>query len=148
MRRIEGPTPGEAVPFVPTSFGNDREPEPVTVYLRVPTVDARRRRMLEFLATAKLEIRGDGKIAKVTRPDVSTTMSMAELLSIQEKMVRAWVDHVDNYLDADGTAIASAEDLWLRGEPDLVAEVYAQVESMLALDTSVAPSSPPLRAVR
>ena len=143
MRKVCGHKPGAEVKFVPTSFGNDRDDDPVTVWYRSPS-ERERRRLLAGGDEITVRQGDDGK------PVVKTTS--ASNVDRQTRTIEALVVKVKNYTGRKGP-IANGEDLAEHGETEIVTEVFNELTSNLALTDdeqkkSPGPSGSPGRATR
>lgn len=118
-RIIRGAAPGDELTFIPTYDGNAESPDPAKVIIRAPTQADKR---AHLLAVSKLS----QSIA--TTPD-------AELERVMEACrvtIEMFVLRVEGYADASGP-IATAKDLWERGETRLADEVGGWIMGLLGL---------------
>jgi len=110
--------------FVPSAYGirasllDGTDPNPVTVEIRPLT--AKQARTYERITV--LKFRKSGEI------DASNAEEVAKRIFTDN------VRNVRNYSDRDGHPIESGEDLWDRGEQELVAEVNAAIKNLSELE--------------
>jgi hypothetical protein len=110
VRKVPGKPGGKTWTFVPKAYGNDQEPEPVTITIQTPTEGARREMYFAIDAEASRLAAGG------TAPTHARAMAGLTI------PVLTCVAGVANYTGAGGEAITTAADLLEHGEDLIIAE--------------------------
>ena len=111
-RKAHGRPPGVEYEFIPTSFGNDKDDDPVTFWISPP--DHNGRRALVSFHTIEL--------------------SLNESIQAMEKAARQYVKRVENYTAPDGSEIKNGKDLAKSGETLFLKEILDECLGATELD--------------
>ena len=114
-RKVNGPKAGERTKFIPESYGNKNDSDPVTIWFKNPTL--RERRELFSGAFAGL---APGESVESLEVDLKSSFL------IYEDAIKRFVVSVENYSYASGE-ITSGELLVEHGELDIILEVANQI---------------------
>lgn len=127
MRRVQGHTPGLAVTFTPTAFGNKKDPQPIEVDFTAPTEAEKR-------AARAAGDRGAISIDTTTGQAVRDAKGLVRVefgadgdAREKQRAIERHVTAVRNYVGADGKAIDTGARLWTHGEREIVDEVAAEI---------------------
>lgn len=118
-RKVPGFASGEERKFMPESFGNRNEDDPVLVFIKTPTEREKREVMQTAAATVGAD--GDGEI------DLAASMRW------QAAVIEKFVTRVAGYVASDGSTIDTAARLVEHGETEIVSEVAAEILTGLSL---------------
>lgn len=132
MRRNPTPKPGTLVKFVPQSFGNAEDPQPVTVYLRAPSEADKRDALVVLVGQAEAGP-GAKDAVKVKTDQGEVTIGFSQEIEKKGCRLARWVERVENYADSDGEPIATGADLWERGEYGFALEVDEAIGILMGL---------------
>jgi hypothetical protein len=135
MRRIPGAKPGTLSEFIPEAFGNRADADPIRVWLKVPSEGDKRQYLVDIMERIDVSSLVPGQTPKVA-------LTIADALERKRKGILRFVDHVEGYSDQAGESIATADDLWTRGELAICNEVEAAIDALLALSSDEKKDSP------
>lgn len=121
-RKVPGSQPGAVIEYVPKVLGNDTDPDPIRVQIKVPSQQEKRDHLVEVMRS--VQERG---------PDGA--LDFAQIHARIADALARWVVRVDGYSDQSGADIITGADLWERGEHAISGDVYERIEAMLSLDT-------------
>jgi hypothetical protein len=133
-RKAKGSKGGKPRTIVPRSFGNDLDPEPITIDILTPTEGAKR----------ELALKADGEISRLV--EAGMPRDQARALAWTTVPIRECVTGVRNYVDPDDVPITTAAELLEHGEDEVVIETVAEILGAHELSdaekkTSVEPSA-------
>ena len=124
-RKVAGYAHGQRRQFIPESYDNHQDSEPVTVTIEQPTEAEKR----EMLAQSKTELMYDDQGVMLIDADglprikPNIDASIAWYASIVSKFVVS----VANYTGADGAPISAGKDLARHGETSFITEIGAEI---------------------
>ena len=113
-RSVNGHAAGTTRVFVPKSFNNNLDSDPVKITITAPTL--REQRALYNHALNAQNVTDEG-----------VSVSFEKSLQMYEAALRAHIVQISNYTQADGTPIATGEDLAEHGELDFIVEVASEI---------------------
>lgn len=131
-RRLKGPPPGDVRKFVPESYGNRDDADPVVVWIKQPTELERRRIDAgpEPIAFARDK---DGKPTRDGNDNLVMTVDLRQVIDRQVDAISLFVTRVDGYELSSGEAIDDGASFAENGEPDFIAEVYLEITEAMEL---------------
>lgn len=150
MRRVPGPPPGEVVTITPVSFGNDQEPDPIRIKVRHPN-EAEKRGLRRLWVLGDPARDDEGNLRYDETGDLLRKITPESQDRYTLELCKSFVVSVENYEDAGGEPIATGEDLFHRGESEILDEVIAGIvggaslrdrEKKTSVDSS---ASPPMK---
>jgi len=118
-RKVLGPKPNQVREFVPESFDNRQDPEPVTVWIKDPSEGEKRQ-----LVALQHEMQGD---------QVKLNADLSVMVAWQTETVRKHVTKVSNY-SMRGVEITGGAQLADHGESEILAEVALEIFTASSLD--------------
>lgn len=128
-RNIEGPKPGDSREFIPASFNNREDDEPIVVMISDPT-EAQKRK-LQLMQT---EIHfNNGEIAKDEEGNPLINVTLEAMAKHQRAAVIGHVSKVTNYV-VRGVEIKDGHTLAEHGETELLAEIALEVTTGFSLN--------------
>lgn len=130
-RKVPGPPQGKERKFIPESFNNRTDDQPITVWIKTPTERQKREAMQEAAPT--IEKNADGVAAVDSDGAPIVAFDLAASMKWQNAIVKNFCTKIENYNAADGSPIAASEDLIEHGETEIVAEVAAEILTGLSL---------------
>lgn len=127
-RKVHGPAPGGCREYLPESFENRGEPDPIVVSISDPT--EAEKRALTLLQT-DVEFEG-GEIVRDSDGSPRIQITLAAMAEFQKKAVLAHVSKVTNY-EVRGVSIIDGASLAEHGETELIAEVALEITTGLSM---------------
>ena len=118
-RKVLGPKPNEVREFVPASFDNREDPEPLRVWIKDPTEGEKRK-----LVALQHEMQGD---------QIKLNADVSVMVAWQTETVRRHVTKVSNY-SMRGVDITNGDQLADHGESEILAEVALEIFTAASLD--------------
>jgi hypothetical protein len=132
MRKISGYPPGELRKYIPESYNNRKDKQPVTVWIKQPS-ERDKRAINAYGRKTKVYIHDKTKPAEIDDGESQERMSLA---------ISRCVEKVENYSTASGVAIDNGDKFAEHAEDDFFYEVYKEIQSSLSLtDEQVKKSS-------
>jgi hypothetical protein len=131
-RSISGPKPGEIREYVPRAFGNDKDADPVKVWIRNPTA-REKREVMSIGGKSRVAIGTDGRPALNKDGMPMVEVDTPESWIHQHEMVTRFVEKTENYKGPGGLPIGNGSDLAMHGETEIVSEVAVEIQSALSL---------------
>ena len=127
-RKVSGPRPGDEREFVPESFENHLESEPVKIWIKDPTEGEKRR--LQLMQT-ELQTNG-GDILRDSEGTPQITITLEAMNRHQEAAIRGHVTRVSGY-EVRGVEIKTGQDLIDHGETEFISETALEITTALSL---------------
>lgn len=113
-RSVSGYKAGTTRVFIPKSFDNHLDSEPVKITITAPTL--REQRALYNHALNAQNVTDEG-----------VNVSFEKSLQMYEAAIKSHVVQISNYAQSDGTPIATGSDLAEHGELDFIVEVASEI---------------------
>ena len=127
-RKVTGPKPGGSRYFVPASFENRKDPEPIRVEIKDPT--EAEKRTLTLLQT-ELGF-ANGEIARDANGAPQINVTLEAMANFQKQAVLAHVVSVENY-EVREIEIVDGATLAEHGETEILAEVALEITTGMSL---------------
>ena len=127
-RSVKGPKPGNEREYIPESFGNKEDPEPIRVWIQDPTEGEKRK--LTLLQT-ELGFE-NGEILRDSDGAPQIHITLEAMSKFQQSAILAHVVRVANY-EVRGVAIVDGETLAEHGETELIADVALEITTGFSL---------------
>ena len=127
-RSVKGPKPGNEREYIPESFGNKEDPEPIKVWIQDPTEGEKRK--LTLLQT-ELGFE-NGEILRDSDGAPQIHITLEAMSKFQQSAILAHVVRVANY-EVRGVAIVDGETLAEHGETELIADVALEITTGFSL---------------
>jgi hypothetical protein len=145
MRTVSGPSPGLEREFVPASFGNRSDPDPIRVWILSPT-EAEKREVNTSESTAVFDFGQDGspKIGPDGKPLLK--IDLGDSTRRQHALLKRFVSRVTGYFAPGGNPITDGDLLARHGETDIVGEVYREIMTAHSLTEAQSKKSDGSRA--
>lgn len=131
-RRLKGPPPGDVRKFVPESYGNRDDADPVVVWIKQPT-ELERRRIDAGQEPVAFARDRDGKPRRDGNDNLVMTVDLRQIIDRQVDAISLFVTRVDGYELSSGEAIDDGASFAENGEPDFIAEVYLEIMEKMSL---------------
>lgn len=138
-RTARGKPAGELVKYIPSSYGNDTDSDPVTVFYSVPT--ERVRREIDNQEIVRVALDKDGKPVTDENGDNYVEVDLAAENRKQTALIEKCVEKVENYFRAGGEPIATGDDFAKYAEPRFFKEVVSEIGLSLSLEVDTAKKS-------
>jgi hypothetical protein len=139
-RRVKSYAPGELRRYVPEAFGNARDPEPVTVWIRYPT-ERQKRELDKVGGKSLMAIGADGKVVRDAAGNPIVEVDNAAANRRAELACELFVEKVENYTNAAGEPIENGAELALHGETEILSDIASEIEHSLTLRADLGKSS-------
>ena len=130
-RTVKGPKPGVRREYIPESFGNRKDAEPIKVWIQDPT-EGEKRKLTLMQTQLGFE---NGEILRDSDGAPQIHITLEAMSKVQQEAILAHVVRVANY-EVRGVAIVDGETLAEHGETELIADVALEITTGFSLAES------------